>query len=91
MKLEIQNLHASVGGKVAQLGQRLVDGAAKSMAEDFFRRFDAAMQRQYPQAYAEKAAAPPAAAQPAGGIPAWLWIAAALALVAGAAWLLGRG
>jgi len=84
-------VHASVGGKVAQLGQRLVDGAAKSMAEDFFRRFDAAMQQQYPQAYAEKAAAPPAAAQPAGGIPAWLWIAAALALVAGAAWLLGRG
>ena len=27
-------VHASVGGKIAQLGQRLIDGAAKSMAED---------------------------------------------------------
>ena len=33
-------VQASVGGKIAQVGQRLIDGAAKSMAEDFFRRFD---------------------------------------------------
>jgi hypothetical protein len=45
-------VHASVGGKIAQLGQRLIDGVAKSMAEDFFKRFDAEMQRQHPQAYA---------------------------------------
>ena len=31
---------AQVGGKIAQVGQRLVDGVAKSMAEDFFKRFD---------------------------------------------------
>ena len=48
-------VHASVGGKIAQLGQRLIDGAAKSMAEDFFKRFDGEMQRQYPDAYAAKA------------------------------------
>lgn len=47
-------VHASVGGKIAQLGQRLIDGAAKSMAEDFFKRFDTEMQRQYPDAYAAK-------------------------------------
>ncbi len=47
-------VHASVGGKIAQLGQRLIDGAAKSMAEDFFRRFDNEMQRQYPDAYVAK-------------------------------------
>ena len=47
-------VHASVGGKIAQLGQRLIDGAAKSMAEDFFKRFDNEMQRQYPEAYAAK-------------------------------------
>lgn len=40
--------HAQVGGKIAQVGQRLVDGVAKSMAEDFFKRFDAEMQRRYP-------------------------------------------
>jgi len=42
-------VHASVGGKIAQLGQRLIDGAAKSMAEDFFKRFDEAMQQQQAQ------------------------------------------
>jgi carbon monoxide dehydrogenase subunit G len=47
-------VHASVGGKIAQLGQRLIDGAAKAMAEDFFKRFDNEMQRQYPDAYAAK-------------------------------------
>lgn len=47
-------VHASVGGKIAQLGQRLIDGAAKMMAEDFFKRFDEEMQRQHPQAYAAK-------------------------------------
>lgn len=48
-------VQASVGGKVAQMGQRLIDGVAKSMAEDFFKRFDLAMQARYPEAYAEPA------------------------------------
>jgi len=30
---------ATVGGKLAQIGQRLVDGAAKQIADDFFKRF----------------------------------------------------
>lgn len=30
---------ASIGGKLAQIGQRLVDGAAKKMADDFFDTF----------------------------------------------------
>jgi uncharacterized protein len=47
-------VHASVGGKIAQLGQRLIDGAAKMMAEDFFKRFDEEMQRLHPDAYAAK-------------------------------------
>ena len=32
---------ASVGGKLAQIGSRLIDGVAKKMAEDFFRKFNA--------------------------------------------------
>ena len=32
-------VNAKVGGKLAQLGARLVDGAAKKMATDFFVRF----------------------------------------------------
>jgi len=30
---------ATVGGKLAQIGQRLIDGAAKQIADDFFGRF----------------------------------------------------
>ena len=41
---------AQVGGKIAQVGQRLIDGVAKSMAEDFFKRFDQEMGRLYPAA-----------------------------------------
>jgi carbon monoxide dehydrogenase subunit G len=39
---------AQVGGKVAQLGQRLIDGAAKSISEDFFKRFDNEMRKRFP-------------------------------------------
>ena len=31
--------HAQVGGKLAQVGSRLIDGAAKKMAGDFFSKF----------------------------------------------------
>jgi uncharacterized protein len=33
------NVEAQIGGKLAQLGQRLVNGAAKKIADDFFQRF----------------------------------------------------
>lgn len=35
---------ASVGGKLAQIGQRLIDGAAKQIADDFFKRFAATLE-----------------------------------------------
>ena len=35
------NVEAQIGGKLAQLGQRLVNGAAKKIADDFFRKFAA--------------------------------------------------
>ena len=34
---------ANIGGKLAQIGQRLIDGAAKQIADDFFSRFSAAV------------------------------------------------
>ena len=33
------NVEAQIGGKLAQLGQRLVNGAAKKVADDFFQKF----------------------------------------------------
>ena len=92
-------VHASVGGKIAQLGQRLIDGAAKSMAEDFFRRFDNEMQRRYPGAdeadtvpseYDQLHDASGAAAgkdNPPGGIPVWAWVVGAALLVVLALWV----
>src|SRR2546421_9770721 len=64
---------ASVGGKLAQVGSRLIDGVARKMADDFFTAFN------------EKLAGPAgkAAAAPATGKrrihPAW-WVAGALLL-----------
>jgi hypothetical protein len=39
---------AQVGGKIAQVGQRLIDSVAKSMAEAFFKRFDEEMRSRHP-------------------------------------------
>jgi carbon monoxide dehydrogenase subunit G len=81
-------VHSTVGGKLAQLGQRLIDGAAKSLAEDFFRRFDEALQAQYPRSEAATAPAAPTPA-PASATPAWVW-AVGGAVVVAALWYLTR-
>lgn len=78
-------VHASVGGKIAQLGQRLIDGAAKSIAEDFFKRFEDEMQRQHPEAYALPSVAVAAdiatSRASSSNVPIWVWVAGAVALL----------
>src|SRR5262249_46382185 len=37
------NVEAQIGGKLAQLGQRLINGVAKKLADDFFAKFAAAV------------------------------------------------
>jgi carbon monoxide dehydrogenase subunit G len=83
-------VHSTVGGKLAQLGQRLIDGAAKSLAEDFFKRFDEALQAKYPAAEGETPVATSSeqAASSSGSVPTWVWIA--LVVGAGAVWSLVR-
>ena len=97
------SVQASVGGKVAQLGQRLIDGAAKSMAEDFFKRFDLEMQKQHPEAYAARDAAAASASADASapaptksapgdstdiaGVPRWIWMLGASVILAVSYWL----
>ena len=74
-------VHAQVGGKVAQLGQRLIDGAAKGMAEDFFKRFDEEMQRRFPPPAAAVALAPAVLAPaPNPKTPVWVWVAGVVVL-----------
>ena len=36
----VYNVQASVGGKLAQLGARLIDGTAKKMSDEFFGNFN---------------------------------------------------
>ncbi len=75
---------AQVGGKLAQIGSRLIQGTANKMADDFFGRFAAELA---PPAEAETApeAAPPAeepAAAPAGqGIAPGVWVTGLLIIV----------
>ncbi len=38
------DVDAAVGGKIAQLGSRIIDGFAKKMADDFFTRFQDAVE-----------------------------------------------
>ncbi len=65
---------AQVGGKMAQVGSRLIDAAAAKVTEDFFTTFEARLQ----PAQAEAAAAP----APTASIPPWVWIVGALVLLA---------
>ena len=44
------SVHAQVGGKLAQVGSRLVDMAAQKMARDFFEGFERVLLEVYPPA-----------------------------------------
>lgn len=55
---------ASVGGKLAQIGSRLVDLAAQKLAEDFFARFQAALLERHPPPVVDAGPAPPPAVPP---------------------------
>jgi carbon monoxide dehydrogenase subunit G len=63
------NAKADVGGKLAQLGSRLIDGTARKMADEFFSNFKNQVTGAAPAA-APAVEAPPAAAQPAEARPA---------------------
>jgi carbon monoxide dehydrogenase subunit G len=63
--------HATVGGKIAQIGSRLVDMAAQKMATEFFENFTQALREKY----APPEAAPPPVKPPKGVVArfiAWL-------------------
>lgn len=50
--------NAQVGGKLAQVGSRLIDGVARKMAEEFFTRFNAKLAGPAPVAAGEAVLAP---------------------------------
>jgi carbon monoxide dehydrogenase subunit G len=71
----VYSANAQVGGKLAQMGSRLIDGVAKKMAEEFFARFNATLK---PAAEpGPPAAAVDAAVPPKDGFrftSRWLWL-----------------
>ncbi len=77
---------ATVGGKLAQVGQRLLDATANKMAADFFGRFAEAIgDLGDEEPAAEPAAEPEQAASeaPSPGLPTWAWVTGVLVVVAG--------
>lgn len=75
------NVDAQVGGKIAQVGARLIDGTAKKLADEFFGKFATMVggppPAEMPSAGAAPAAAPPQAPSMAQrGFNHWLVIAA---------------
>jgi len=79
-------VNAQVGGKLAQLGGRLIDGTAKKMADEFFAKFGeivAVETGEEPEDVAATAAAPAAETAPAKTESRrLLWLAAAAVLAA---------
>lgn len=70
---------AQVGGKLAQVGARLITAAARKMAADFFAAFNAEVVERSGGAPAPAEAQPPEAE--AGGLPLWLWATGLAAIV----------
>jgi carbon monoxide dehydrogenase subunit G len=81
---------AQVGGKIAQIGSRLVDGAAQKLADDFFARFSDKVAASAGGS-AVPAAAPADAAPAPAGKASWVRYVAIVILLAVVAYLAMRG
>lgn len=69
------DVKAQVGGKIAQLGARLIDATAKQMADTFFDRFAAAVAG--PAAAGVGTVAAPGATRDVEGMPIVVWLGGA--------------
>jgi hypothetical protein len=84
-------VHATVGGKLAQVGQRLIDSTAKKLADQFFEKFsrhvesgeEPAVAAAPPPSAAAAPARPAPAAAPAAPFSGWaFWLLVIAALIA---------
>ncbi|GAB2175216.1 SRPBCC family protein [Dongia sp. agr-C8] len=92
LKYEVR---AQIGGKLAQIGSRLVDGAARKMADEFFATFAATVEAKSggaavpaPEAAAEALTAPAAVppSRETKGLPPVVWIGALIVIAAAIVW-----
>ena len=74
--------NAMIGGKLAQIGSRLVDAAARKIADDFFSKFDALVGEPAPAVTTtdEAVATELPATVSKSGIPIFVWLVAAVAV-----------
>lgn len=75
---------ALIGGRLAQVGQRLIDGVAKSMADAFFAKFAAQMQSEAPakpEPQAPALPAPTVTGTSETGLAPQIWVAGLIAIV----------
>ena len=85
------NTKATVGGKLAQVGQRLLDGAARQIADEFFGRFAAELTTiqsgDAPTAESALATPPQVLQEPSSGSPVReglapeIWVIGLIAIV----------
>ncbi len=85
----VYDARAQVGGKMAQIGSRLIDATAGKLTDDFFKAFEAQVRAQSPAGEAVPIAteAVPALREPAGTVG---WVLAALVLLVTAYLMLRR-
>jgi uncharacterized protein len=83
--------NAMIGGKLAQVGSRLVDAAARKIADDFFSKFDALVAEPVAALAADNPAATAAATTAAAAVsmppskprvPLWAWGVSAILIAA---------
>jgi uncharacterized protein len=97
-------VQANVGGKLAQIGSRLIDATARKMAEEFFGKFSELVTAQAaagapaeiapgveaPAAPVEPVARPAPAPPASGGLHPAIWVAGLVVLVAALLWYFTR-
>ena len=78
------NARATVGGKMAQIGSRLIDAAAAKITEDFFKAFEAHLQAASAPAgdAATASSMAPAVREGNGGLAKLWWLIGALVVLA---------
>lgn len=74
--------HASVGGKLAQIGSRLVDSVANKMANDFFTAFSEHVGDQDQEVVGDTSIRE----KKSGKLPSWLWAVGLIPLIAALIW-----
>lgn len=74
----IYTVKATVGGKIAQIGQRLIDGVARKLADEFFDKFSSG----FGEVQTVDAVTGEKVERPRGGLPPLVWAGGLVLVVA---------